>query len=628
MYKTTSKLLLALVLGLTVAVTSCGGGDGGTTTPTPPNPGDQNPGGDNQEPQLPGQTSGNFTLPGNQPFGDLRGVAASQNFVYVADTTRTYCFTKLGQYLRSVASPQGATIEGIAVFPPPPQIAGLDYSDYFLADHPVIVHSPVRRYGYITIYGPTLDYLTDIPDANAPDAAKYIALPHGEDIDPPGVVPPPPGPPFCLRTFDIKVDRFGSILVTADVDEDGADPASYPSSLQILNFFNDFHIETHGTFNDPNDPTNPRNGSGIPAFWPGQGDAVGFLATMATDTYYPTNRTELTYNFYTGDTNLQRDYVGVSQITFDATAVVPSYSLSALLPDDFGYSRIIGSTYGATPGAFALDAPVNPNTGDFEDPDVVAGGPSYMNVDKATDNLWVCDPGNRRVQEFDGETGAYITQLGDGLRGNAGNHFLCPTHIETDLEGNSFVCDVNDLRVFRPSPADRAYGNVGGTVHDLLNGNVLQGASVTIGSDLGTLGSVTTDINGQYLINNLLTGTYYMTATKFNYGSDNTPVQILPDTTVVANFNLRPVSPATLGAYSGTVVAQATNLPVVGATVRILTTSLQTTTDATGAFVINNVAPGTYQIQFSAPGLSTVTKQVTILAGQVYHEQLVVMPPA
>jgi hypothetical protein len=621
MHKVTSKLLQMVILCLVMGLVSCGGGST-PQTPTPPAQGVP-PGGDGQTNPLPGQESGNFTLPGGASFTDLRGVAASQYYIYVADAQRTYCFDKLGNYLRSVASPQGATIEGIAVFPPAPQVAGLDYSQYFYADHPVIVHSPVQRYGYITIYGPTLDYLTDIPDTNAPDAAKFIALPLPE-------IQPPLNncPPACLRTFDIKVDRFGSILVTADIDyDDCQDPPTHPSALQVLNFLNGFKLERQGTFNDPNNANNPLNGSGFVCFHTSLGDATGFLATIATDAYYPTNRTDLTYNVYTGDTNLQRDYVGVAQLTLNTSAIVPTYSMTAPVNNDFGFSRIIGNSFGDTPGAFSLDPPYAPD-GNLEDADVDAGGPSYMAVDKATDNLWVCDPGNRRVQEFDGKTGAYITQLGDGTRGNAGNHFLCPTRIETDLEGNTFVCDVNDLRLFRASPADRAYGSVGGTVRDLLNGNPLQGATVTLGNEQGTLASVTTDINGQYKISNLLTATYYMTCTKFNYGSDNTPVQILPDQTVVANFNLKPNTPATLGAYSGTVVSQSTNLPIDGATVTILGTSLTTTTDATGSFAINNIAPGTYQVQFSAANFSTVTHQVTILAGQVFHEQLIVLPPA
>ena len=99
--------------------------------------------------------------------------------------------------------------------------------------------------------------------------------------------------------------------------------------------------------------------------------------------------------------------------------------------------------------------------------------------------------------------------------------------------------------------------------------------------------------NGQYLIQNLLTGTYYMTASKFNYGGDNTSIQILGDETVVANFRLKPNEPATLGGYSGMVSDSLTNLPINGVLVEILTTSLTGTSDATGAFVISNIPPGT-----------------------------------
>jgi hypothetical protein len=119
-----------------------------------------------------------------------------------------------------------------------------------------------------------------------------------------------------------------------------------------------------------------------------------------------------------------------------------------------------------------------------------------------------------------------------------------------------------------------------------------------------------------------------MTATKFNYGGDNTSIQILADQTVVANFKLRPNDPATLGGYAGTVIDSETNLPLNGVLVEILTTSLQGTTDATGSFVINNVPPGTYQARYSLTGYGTVTRQIEILAGQIRNDQLIQLPPA
>jgi hypothetical protein len=623
--------LLIVAAALALLSAGCGGGGGAPVTPNNPNDNDQDPGGDPPVPIIPGQAQGDFTLPGGRLFGDLRGVAASQNYVYVCDTTTIYAFNKFGGYLRELnlsdATPAPTIIHGVATFPPRPALPEFDglYDDYIYTNLPVVVHSPVADYGYITILGATLDFLTDIPDGSHPDAAKFIALPHGFQIDPPGLNPPPPGPPCCLNVFDIKVDRFGSILVTMDLSMD-CQTLTYPSTLQVLSVFENFNIVTTGEFQDPNDPDNPLNGQGIVGWHPALGQAVGFLATIATDMYYPRIRPELTYNLYTGDTNLQRDYIGIAQISLDLNAVVPTYSMTAPANNAFGYDEVIGESFGNGPGSFSLDPPFNP-AGGLEDPDIVAGGPYYMSVDKGTDNLLVCDPGNRRIQVFDPVTHEFLRQYGDGLRGNAGNHFIAPSHAETDLEGNIYVTDVNQLRILRASPADRSYGNVGGTVTDFQNGNRIQGATITLGNELGALATGQTNINGQYIVNSLLTGTYYLTATKFNYQGDNASVQIFPDETSVVNFRLIPNQPATLGGYTGVVIDSATNLPIDGATVTVVTTSLTAQTDATGAFEIGNITPGTYQVTYGAPGYATLTRQVEILAGQIRNDQLIQLVP-
>ena len=91
-------MVLLVVIGLTCA--GCGGGDSNTTPPpVGPNPGDYN-NGDPEEPILPGNTPAQFTLPGGQAFGDLRGVASSQQYVYVGDANNLYCFDKLGDTVR------------------------------------------------------------------------------------------------------------------------------------------------------------------------------------------------------------------------------------------------------------------------------------------------------------------------------------------------------------------------------------------------------------------------------------------------------------------------------------------------------------------------------------------------
>jgi hypothetical protein len=610
-------ILVILAMVLTV---SCGGnGDDEVTLPPGPESGDDRTGGDPPELDTLGIPQGQFTIPGG--FGDLRGVAASQEYVYVGDVNTLYAFDKNGNIVNAVAAP--APIQAVSVFPPAVELDLPFDTGYFYAGFPVIAHDPVPGVGYIRIYGPNLDFMTTREDQSHPDAPKFISLPGGQ-VDPPLTNPPPPTNCWALITgvYDMDVDRFGSILVVVDlIPKCGG---QFLRGLQVLNRFNDFEIEYAGprqcdpeTFNVP---------PAMPLFHGAFGFANGDMGTLGIDTFFPFNRTELRYTWYTGDFNLLRDYVGVSFIELDPETTPPSYTTGTSIGNGFGYYRVIGETVGNAPGSFDQNPPVNPDGG-LEDPDLTNGGPSGMGVNPSTDNIYICDPGNRRIQVFAPETGAFVRQIGDGTRGTAGNSFLAPSEVTIDLEGNIFVCDVNDLRVLRGSYPDRQFGGVGGTVRNGQLGTPLEGASVSLGSDLGTLALRTTNINGDYLISNLLVGTYYITAAKFNYDSDTTAIQIISDTTVRADFNLNPNEPATVGAYTGYIVDAQTNLFLDDVTVQLVGTSLQTVTDDIGRFQINNILPGKYQAIYTHEDYATLTRDVEIFAGQTTDEPLLQMEP-
>ena len=608
------SMLMALVL------TACGGGGGDdTTTPPIPDPGNNGQTGDPDEQTPIGIPEGQFTLPGGAAFGDLRGVAASQEYVYIADSSTLYAFDKNGNYVNAATAP--ATIQAVAVFPPKPDMDNLPDYDYFVAGFPVVMHDPVGGYGYVTIWGPNLDTMTTREDEGHPDAPKFISLP-GPQMDPPNQ----DSQFLCMAVYDGTVDRFGSILVTIDMDVKLTQPApDYTRGLQIFNVFTGWTIIEGGSTviqdEDGNDIT-----IGVPIFEESTGSPTGEMGTLAVDTFFPFNRTETTYTYYTGAFNLLRDFVGVAQITLNLNTIPAGYTISPSVANGFGYTRVIGESVGNAPGSFNQNPPRDPDGG-LEDPDLTAGGPSGMNVDWLSDEVYICDPGNRRIQVFAPQTGAFVRTIGDGTRGSAGTAFLAPSSVTIDMEGNVFICDVNNLRVIRESFPDRLFGNVGGQVRRIDTLTPLEGATVTLGNELGTLAVRTSNINGEYIIRNVLVGTYYMSATKFRYDSDTAVISIIKDHTVRADFNLIPQEPATTGSYTGTIIDANSNLWLPDVTVHIIGTSITSTTDDIGRFIVNNIPPGTYQVVFTLDGYETLTRDVEILSGTTTTDLLLQMQP-
>ncbi|HES58365.1 MAG TPA: hypothetical protein ENO21_02935, partial [Firmicutes bacterium] len=245
-----------------------------------------------------------------------------------------------------------------------------------------------------------------------------------------------------------------------------------------------------------------------------------------------------------------------------------------------------------------------------------------------TDNVYIADPGNRRVQVFSGANGEFIRQIGDGTRGRAGSSFLAPSSVAVDYNGNIWICDVSDLRILREGgDPDYAFGNVGGTVRRLDNGNTLEGTTITLGNEFGAIDFRTSNINGDYLFGNMLVGSYFLTASKFNYDSDTTTVNVIADQTVRVDFNLQPRTQAVTGSYTGHIIDANSNLDLEGVNIQIVNTSLSTVSDSLGGFLILNIQPGNYQVVFTRDGYETLTRDVEISAGVVTTDPTIEMVP-
>ncbi len=59
------------------------------------------------------------------------------------------------------------------------------------------------------------------------------------------------------------------------------------------------------------------------------------------------------------------------------------------------------------------------------------------------------------------------------------------------------------------------------------------------------------------------------------------------------------------GSLSGRVLSRINEKPLVGVTVRVLGTNLGAITRGNGTFIINNIPPGVYAVQFSYVGYET-----------------------
>ena len=647
-------ILTCLVL---VLVVGCGGG--GTTTPVTEPPIDTGQGGDIPDPTIPGQPLNPFLPPGGA-YADIRGIASSREFVYVADQTVIYCFDKRGNLRNAVAAPD--TIQGIAVFPATVAAEVDAPGGYLLANAPVIIHDPVNGYGYITVYAPGLDPSVTREDDPAPDALRLMALPwNGEGITPPQLVPPPPFE--CLRTYDVKVDRYGSIVTMMDLEgvPEVAPIPDFPRTLQVFSRFelDDFgrgyHIQHGGTqtYLDENNEPQQRDVIGMHRAGAAEPNVIDIpvgdfdyeapqlpdispfdwvnLGELAVDTMSPPQLglNETGYNMALTAANFQRDYVGLVRVSVTTEGVqapnVAAYELETTTPDEWGYRYIIGDLPGTGPESFSPNAPRDGN-GNLLDGDLTQGGPSGMCFDPRPDHnkdLYVCDPGNGRVTIFRTLNQAGPWEFVDVItQDSGGRDLLAPSSVTIDPDGNVFIGDIDQVRRVIRKPINDTFGAVGGTVMNATINVPLVGATVTVRSQDGfTVNeSKVTDINGQYLFENLPVGNYFMQATKFNYQSDTptTPITVLADKRIIVNFNLFAPTPENFGNYVGTVRDAEGHKPVNGLTVKILGTGLQTTTDTTGHFEIPNIPPGEYQVLFSIEDNSyeAFVRDVVITTGQ------------
>ncbi|MFC7370130.1 carboxypeptidase regulatory-like domain-containing protein [Fictibacillus iocasae] len=171
-------------------------------------------------------------------------------------------------------------------------------------------------------------------------------------------------------------------------------------------------------------------------------------------------------------------------------------------------------------------------------------------------------------------------------------------------------------------------GTLSGSVID-TDGNPITGSGTIIQviNESGIVQqTVAADNNGNFIINNLLPGTYILNVTATNFATGNVTVTVVENQTtnvIVALASL----PATL---TGLVADPTTGNPISGASVTVTDQNgvfiSSGTTDNNGGFVIQNLPAGTFNVTANASGFGTDSRSVTLTPGETEFTQLSLLP--
>lgn len=177
------------------------------------------------------------------------------------------------------------------------------------------------------------------------------------------------------------------------------------------------------------------------------------------------------------------------------------------------------------------------------------------------------------------------------------------------------------------------FGSVEGQVTDAVSGQPISGAHVILwpAHETNTEGDghwlrAMTDINGMYVIENVLAGDYEARAMAFGYLT-NEPVFLIVNDGATTTVDLA-LDPLAFGSVEGTVTDAATGSPIEGARVSLIRSWTgggtgntdghwhHAMTDENGFYSFDDVEVATYQVVVSARGYVGAESEVEIFEGQ------------
>ena len=160
---------------------------------------------------------------------------------------------------------------------------------------------------------------------------------------------------------------------------------------------------------------------------------------------------------------------------------------------------------------------------------------------------------------------------------------------------------------------DITTGRVTGTVSNAGTGAPLSNATVAVtGTDLST----TTNNTGDFTLNGLSPGSQTLTISQSGFNTATKAVTVVAGTSVSAGTIALTPLPPIVDPVTGTVTNATNGLPIPSASVRIVNTNLQSTTNTNGSFTINDVPVGPRTVEASATGFIANSVTVNVVPGQ------------
>ncbi len=186
----------------------------------------------------------------------------------------------------------------------------------------------------------------------------------------------------------------------------------------------------------------------------------------------------------------------------------------------------------------------------------------------------------------------------------------------------SITVDGDNIQMTFDKDTSTVVGHLNGTVTD-ANGNAVAGVMVNV---LTSGKTASTGTDGNYTVSNIPVGVYSVQFIKTGYISyTEEAVQIVQNVTTDLDVQIEEGEDDT-GILTGIVSDGDTSDAIEGATVAIDGTSLTTTTDSDGLYLIANVPAGDYDVTASKSGYTPETVTVGISGGITTNQDITLYP--
>lgn len=190
-----------------------------------------------------------------------------------------------------------------------------------------------------------------------------------------------------------------------------------------------------------------------------------------------------------------------------------------------------------------------------------------------------------------------------------------PASTSSLITGNQIVRYSPALYPLNTTPTvNDPYATISGVVTDAMTGTPIAGASLI----LNGVQVASTDANGAYAIANISPGSVELSVQMAGYSTVATSATVSAGDNVIFSPSME--QSLLTGSLQGTVIDAATGQPLAGVTIDISGSSvLSATTDATGHYVISDIAPGQIAITASLGGYDPVQASSMAYAGGVIN---------